>query len=165
MIASRLRRAGAAAVVGALFFTACGGDEPKAAIALDGSPREPDAEGVVDKVSENSLVLDGNREFEVSDNLVAFSTYTLEAVPLLQRKGQYVQVGLDGDTVIWVALIGEPLEGRVYYNGELEEVDGEQLVFADGTVLTLGPGVKAPPAGERVRAVIDPAKRAVTAFE
>ena len=161
----RLRRAAAVAtIIAALGAAACGGeDEP--AIALDGSPRVPDAEGIVVEVSDDEIVLDGDRKFEVSDDLLAFSTYTLEAIPLAQRKNQYVQVGLDGDTVEWLALIAAPLEDRVYYTGELEEIDGDQLIFADGTVLTLDGGVKPPADSGQMRAVIDPKKRAVVAFE
>jgi hypothetical protein len=163
-VTSRIRRvAAAAAVLVALTASACGGDD-EPSIALDGSPRVPDDQGVVTEVSDEEIVLDGKRKFDVSDDLKAFSTYTLEAIPLAQRQGQYVQVGLDGDTVEWLALIGEPLEDRVYYTGEIEEIDGDQLVFADGTVLTLDSGVEAPESG-RVRAVINPQKRVVIAFE
>ena len=161
----RIRAAAAVAAVLALALSACGGNDDKSSIALDGSPRVPDAEGVVTEVSDDEIVLDGHRAFGVSDELLAFSTYTLEAVPLAHRKGQYVQVGLDGDTVEWLALIGEPLEDRVYYTGELEEIDGDRLVFADGTVLTLGSGVESPAPSGRLRAVIDPEKRAIIAFE
>ena len=162
----RLRRAAVAVTaVLALGAAACGGGDDEPAIALDGSPRVPDAEGIVIEVSDDKIVLDGDREFEVADDLMAFSTYTLEAIPLAQRQDQYVQVGLDGDTVEWLALIGEPLEDRVYYTGELEEIDGDQLVFADGTVLSLDDGVEPPAESGRLRAVIDPKKRAVIAFE
>ena len=159
-----VRAAAAATAVLALGAGACGGDD-EPAVALDGSPRIPDAEGVVVEVSDEEIVLDGDRKFDVADDLMAFSTYTLETIPLAQRKGQYVQVGLDGETVEWLALIGEPLEDRVYYTGELEEIDGDQLVFADGTVLTLADGVKPPAETGRMRAVVDPKKRVVTAFE
>lgn len=166
MRSSLVRAALAVTAAFALGFSACGGgDDGGPAIALDGSPRIPDAEGVVTEVSEDEIVLDGKRTFDVADDLVAFSTYTLEAIPLAQREGQYVQLGLDGETVEWLALIGEPLEGRVYYTGEVEETDGEQIIFADGTVLVLDSGAKPPAAGERVRAVIDPNKRVVIAFE
>ena len=162
---SRLVRAAAAVVVVvSVGFAGCGGDD-EPAVALDGSPRIPDAEGVVTEVSDEEIVLDGKHTYEVSDDLLAFSTYTLEAIPLAQRKGQYVQLGLDGETAEWLALIGEPLEGKVYYTGELEEVDDDNLVFADGTVLALGDGVKPPADSGRMRVVIDPNKRVVVGFE
>lgn len=165
-MASRLLRAAAATtVVAALGLAGCGGGDDEPAVALDGSPRLPDIEGVVTEVSNDEIVLDGKHTYEVSDDLMAFSTYTLEAIPLAQRKGQYVQLGLDGDTAEWLALIGEPLEGRVYYTGELEKVDGGKLVFSDGTVLALADGVKPPADSGRFRAVIDPNKRVVIAFE
>lgn len=163
-MASRLQRTALVVALVLVLGGACGGGDDGPAIALDGSPRIPDDQGVVTEVSEDELVLDGDRKFDVSGELLAFSTYTLEAIPLAQRQGQYVQVGLDGKTVEWLALIGEPLEDRVYYTGKLEEVDGDQLTFSDGTVLTLGSGVEAPAPG-RVRAVIDPQKRVVVAFE
>lgn len=162
---SRLVRAALAVTAAvSLGFAGCGGDD-EPAVALDGSPRVPDTEGVVTEVSDEEIVLDGKHTFDVSDELLAFSTYTLEAIPLAQRKGQYVQLGLDGDTAEWLALIGEPLEGRVYYTGELEEVDGDKLVFADGTVLALGDGVEAPSGSGRLRVIIDPTKRAIVGFE
>ncbi|MFP5325984.1 MAG: hypothetical protein ACLGHT_00705, partial [Acidimicrobiia bacterium] len=141
MPSSLVRAAIAVTAAFTLGLSACGGGDDGPAVALDGSPRVPDAEGVVTEVTDDEIVLDGKRTFDVADDLMAFSTYTLEAVPLAQRKGQYVQVGLDGETVEWLALIGEPLEGRVYYTGEIDEINGEQIVFADGTVLTLGSGV------------------------
>lgn len=159
-----VRVAVAVVAMAAIGFAGCSGDD-EPAIALDGSPRLPDVEGVVTEVSDEEIVLDGKHTYEVSDDLLAFSTYTLEAIPLAQRKGQYVQLGLDGDTAEWLALIGRPLEGRVYYTGELEEVDGDNLVFADGTVLTLGDGVKPPTDSGRMRVVIDPNKRVVVGFE
>ena len=137
----------------------CGGGGEEAAVVLDGSPRHADDEGVVTAVSRERLTLDGQRTYRVSRELQAFSTRTLEAVPLLGRSGQYVLVGVDGETVEWLASVGGVLRvpGRpavAYYTGVLERVVGRRAEFADGTVLQMGPGIDVPEAGQ-VRAEID----------
>lgn len=146
-----------------VFVAACGGGGVKP-IALDGSPRFPDAEGVVTSVTVRQLTLDGGRVYDVSKKLQSFSTYTLETVSLLQRKGQYVQVGLHGRTVVWIGTIGAPLPQNppvVYYLGTLVKVDQGRLVFRDGTVLRLGPSVTTPTKSGLVRVEIDPSQHVV----
>ena len=147
-----------AAVTVILVLAGCRDGGPDA-LVLDGSPRYGDDEGVVTAVTRERLTLDGRRTFEVSPQLRAFSTRTLDAVPLLGRQGQYVLVGLDGDTVVWVASVGGVLRvpGQrpvAYYTGDLERVVNGRAEFADGTVLRVAAGVRAPPPG-RVRAEID----------
>jgi hypothetical protein len=141
-----------------LLVSGCsGGDGP--AVVLDGRPRHPDAEGVVTAVTRERLTLDGDRTYGVSPSLRAFSTSSLKAVPLLGRSGQYVVVGLDGDTVVWLGAVGAvlrvPGERPVtYYTGELVRVEDGRAVFRDGTVLRLASGVRAVAPG-RARAEID----------
>lgn len=143
-----------------LLLGACsggGGDE----LVLDGTPRRPDAEGVVTAISFQEIRLDGGRTYKVSKELQSFSTYDLAATPMLQRKGQYVQLGVDGDVAEWMAGIGVVVRaaGRkpvVFYNGDLVEVDGDEAVFADGTVLTLAEGAAAGVPKGPVRAEINP---------
>jgi len=139
------------------------------ALVLDGRPRYPDAEGVVEQISFGRITLDGGRSYGVRPDLQSFSTYDLAASPMLQRLGQYVQVGLRGGQVAWLAGIGVVVRRPgarpvVYYNGVLVRLDGRRAVFRDGTVLHLAAGVT-PPLGQGfVRAEIDPALHTVTSL-
>jgi hypothetical protein len=150
---------------------ACGrGGSDGPAVKLDGSPRYPDDEGVATTVTANEVVLDGGRHYTVSDKLVSFSTYDHSVQPLVGFAKQYVQVGLKGKQVVWLAGIGAVVPGRpgaapsVYYTGQPQRVDAKQrIVFADGTVLQLAPGVQAP-STSAVQARIDPASHRVAAF-
>lgn len=153
-----MRRLLAGLSLTAVLTTACGGGDGEAAIKLDGSPRAPSDAGVVEEVSKERITID-DEEYAVSDRLLAFSTTTLEAVPLLQRKGQYVQVGLEDDEVVWLASIGavvaEP-EPAVYYFGTVKRQSGRLVTFRDGTILELAPDVPKLEAGSRLQAEIDP---------
>ena len=137
-------------------------------LVLDGRPRPPDVEGVVEKISFERVTLDGGRTFEVRKDLQSFSTYDLAAVPMLQRLGQYVHLGLDGKKVAWMAMIGEVVRGSgapvVYYNGVLVRLDGDRVIFRDGTVLQLADGVTSPVEAGFVRAELDPALHRVRAL-
>lgn len=144
-------------------LAACAGDDDTA-VALDGSPRYPDDEGVATALSRERITLDGDRTYDVSDDLVSFSTYNRQIEPMRRRLNQYVQVGLDGRTVVWMAGIAGVVPtdpAAVYYQGILERVRGVRAEFADGTVLRLASGVRSPVAHGRVQARIDPARRAV----
>jgi hypothetical protein len=134
-----------------LLAVACsrgGGDT----LVLDGSPRRPDAEGVVTAVTTERITLDGDRTYRVAEDLASFSTYDLIATPMLQRRGQYVQLGLDGDVAEWMAGIGVVVraEGRdpvVFYNGDLVRIDDDRAIFKDGTVLALAEDAELPDKG------------------
>ena len=137
-------------------------------LVLDGRPRYPDAEGVVEQVSFERIALDGGRTYGVSKDLQSFSTYDLAAFPLLQRRGQYVQLGLDGKKAAWMAGIGVVVRRPdappiVYYNGVVVRRDGDRLIFRDGTVLRLAAGVTVPATSGLVRAELDPALHTVRA--
>jgi hypothetical protein len=158
-------RAKAAAVLLALLVTACSHDRDP--LVLDGSPRVPDAEGVVASVSAERITLDGNRSWPLSPSLQSFSTYTLETVPVRQDDGRYVQLGIEDGNVVWVAAVGVVIttpRPLVVYTGELRRVDGRRAIFRDGTVLTMDRGVVAPSPGAVVRAEIDPGRHAVVRF-
>ena len=123
---------------------------------------------MVDQVSESHLTLDGHR-YPLSSRLQAFSTYTLQAVPVLARRHQYVQVGLDDGTVVWLAAFGAVVEApgvapTVYYTGVFRRMERGRAVFRDGSVLRLADGTKAPQPGTRVRADIDPERHEVRAL-
>ena len=154
-------------LAGALLLAGCAKSDSHR-LVLDGRPRPPDAEGVVEKISFESVTLDGGRTFEVRKDLQSFSTYDLAAVPMLQRLGQYVQLGLDGKKVAWMAMIGGVVRGGatpvVYYNGVLVRIDGDRATFRDGTVLRLADGVTSPAETGFVRAELDPAVHRVRAL-
>lgn len=138
-------------------------------LVLDGSPRFPDVEGVVERISLDRITLDGGRSYDVASDLASFSTYDLAATPMLHRKGQYVQLGLDGDTAEWMAGIGVVVRAPgkapvVYYNGSLQRVHDGRAIFRNGTVLRLAKGVKSPVEAGPVRAEIDPARHVVRAL-
>ncbi|HEV7689100.1 MAG TPA: hypothetical protein VGQ80_21155, partial [Acidimicrobiia bacterium] len=92
-------------VAGALVLAGCANSSSHR-LVLDGRPRYPDVEGVVDQISFEQITLDGGRTYGVQKDLQSFSTYDLAAVPMLQRRGQYVQLGLNGKKVAWLAGIG-----------------------------------------------------------
>jgi len=129
-------------------------------LVLDGRPRIPDVEGVVEQISFERITLDGGRSFAIRKDLQSFSTYDLAAVPMLHRLGQYVQLGLDGKKVEWMAGIGVVVRSVappvVYYNGILVRLDGDRAIFRDGTVLQLADGVTSPVENGLVRAELDP---------
>ena len=132
-------------------------------VRLDGSPRFPDDQGVVTAVSRQRLTLDGARTYSISPDLQSFSTYTLSAVSVLQRKGQYVQIGLRGKTAVWLANIAAVLPSKppaVYYRGRLLRVDQRQAIFRDGTVLRVAPETPAVTGGN-VLVRLDPARHVV----
>ena len=174
-----MRRAVAAvavvAALGGLAGACSGGDDdgpPEGHVTLDGSPRVPDVEGVVEAMAEDlsTLTLDGDRTYEIPKDVQSFSTVDGSTQPLRRRLNQYVHLGVDGRTVRWIAGIATVVDNTgsgggkvVYYVGELRKATGERLEFADGTVLRLqaGADVPAEAEGKQVLATIDPAKRVV----
>jgi len=152
---------------GVLLVGGCPGGGGGPRLVLDGRPRYPDAEGVVEQISFERITLDGGRTYDVRQDLQSFSTYDLAAVPMLQRLGQYVQLGLDGKKVAWMAGIGVVVRTGappvVYYNSVLVRRDGPRAIFRDGTVLRLAGGVTPPVEQGLVRAEIDPALHTVRA--
>ena len=150
-------------VAGLLMVAGCSRGGEETAFALDGSPRFPDAEGVVEDISLDHITLDGKRTYKVADDLASFSTYDLSATPMLHRKGQYVHLGLDGDTAEWMAgiviVVRAPEQPPVvYFNGHLLKIEDGQAIFRNGTVLRLADGLKSPAESGVLRAEIDPAR-------
>ena len=152
--------------VAAVALVGCGGGGQADPLRLDGSPRRSDSEGIVTAVDHESLTLDGERTYDVDRDLAVFSSLDLSTVPLLFTKGQYVQVGVDGDTVRWIGTIARPLATDppvVLYQGEIRAVDERELVFETGTVLRAAADLDVTGlAGQSVRASIDPATHEVT---
>jgi hypothetical protein len=140
-----VRRTALLLLVGlALVFSACGRDRGSERVPLDGSPRVPDAEGIVEAVSREKLTLAGGRTYRIGDELQSFSSQTMEAVPVRQRTGQFVHIGVDGERLVWIAAIGSVVPGDdpvVYYTGKVTSVADGRVTFDDGTVLRLAKGV------------------------
>jgi hypothetical protein len=154
------------AVAGAVALASCGSSSAPV-VKLDGSPRIPDAEGVVQSATAGGIALDGGRRYGVSKKLIAFSTYDREPIQLARSRGSYVQIGVRDGTVVWLARIGLLTAGAsgksvVQYQGNLVRVTDRRMIFRDGTVLRLAPELKAP---GNVRgstfAVIDPKRHVV----
>ena len=128
-------------------------------LRLDGSARFPDDEGVATALTHSSITLDGDRTYAVSPSLRAFSSATLELEPMLGRRGQYVQIGIDGDTMVWMAGVARVIEVEgqrsAFHSGTVDGVEDGRLVFEDGTTLAIGRGVDAPKPGARVTVRID----------
>jgi hypothetical protein len=158
---------------------ACGGGSSKSAattryVALDGSARHPDAQGVVTKVARDfsTLDLDGHR-YAVAKDLQSFATQDGSTLPLLQRVGSYVQVGLQGSKVVWLANIANVVRRAgqpdvVYYSGTVIRVSGATMVFRDGTVLPVASSLRLPPPPKRgalVTVTIDPKQHEVVKVE
>lgn len=138
-----------------LVAVACSSGSSVAQVKLDRSPRFPDVEGVVTRVSRQRITI-GARQFRLSRSLQSFSTYDLSPALVLGRQGQYVQAGVKGDTVGWLAGIGVVVkpQGVVNYLGSLVRVQRGRLVFSDGTTLAYKKGLDVYVRG-RVRAQID----------
>ena len=162
---TRTRRLVAVALGLVALLSACSKDGgADGGVVLDGRPRFPDQEGIVEAVSRTSLTLDGGRTYRVSPELQSFATQTMEAVPLLGREGQFVHVGLEDGTVVWFATIAEPFAGdppTAYYTGHLVRIDDGRAIFRDGTVLRLGADVSSPAPSGFVQVEIDPVGRVV----
>ncbi|MBA3655409.1 MAG: hypothetical protein H0W70_14595 [Actinobacteria bacterium] len=131
-------------------------------LVLDGRPRYADDQGVVTTLDSQHIVLDGKRSHRLTDKVRVFATATMEPVPLSGRLGQYVQLGLKGDTIAWVAtftaIVQLPGTPRLAFHiGTLERVDAKRrAIFRDGTVLALDEEAAAPPSVPvKVRADID----------
>lgn len=140
----------AALAVLALLLGGCGGDDAASKTFVpDGSARLPDAAGVVVKASAKGLTLDRERAYKVSPNLAAFSTFNSRPVQLASVVNNFVHVGIEDDTVVWLALIG-PVDTdagglrTTLYQGTLTSTRGSRLYFRDGTVLQLEPGLRMP---------------------
>lgn len=158
------------------FLYACGDDDDGAAepnVALDGSPRPSDAEGTLVEVADDfsTLTLDGDRTYDVAEDLLAFSAIDGTVQPVLRWVGQYVQVGLEEGTVVWLGGISAVAElddepPVAYFTDVLVGMRGRRATFRSGTVLTLARGVDvASDLPAPVVATIDVDEREVVALE
>lgn len=157
-------------VLGALLLvgaSACStGSDDGASVLLDGSPRHPDAEGVATVARAEVIEVAGTR-YEVSPDLVVFSTHDLSLSPLVRWEGSYVQVGLDGDRVVWLAGVAGIITGDrpvAEFSGQVRGVEGDEVILEGGTVVRLGPDVAAPEVGTHVLVQLDPIAGRVRRF-
>ncbi len=153
-------------ITASVLVAACRRQGADHAVRLDGSPRLADEEGVVEAVSASRVTLSPARTYKLSDDVIAFSTYTRARIDPRTTRGQYVQVGLRDRVVVWMSRVGgvvtAPNQRRlVPYDGHLLRMDGRRMVFRDGTVLRLGDGITPPPTPTDLLAEIDPEARAV----
>lgn len=134
-------------------------------LRLDGTARFPDDEGIATALDRNSITLDGERRYGVSDDLRSFSTYTRDIEPMIGRKGQYVQIGVRDGEMIWMAGVARVVdvdgEPAVFYTGRFREVERGRFVFTDGTTFAPGKGVDRPGNRSEVTVRIDPRTRRI----
>jgi hypothetical protein len=91
-------------------------------------------------------VLDGERSYGVSPALRSFSALTLDIEPMLSREGQYVQVGVEDDEVVWMggvaAVVNAVDPPSAFFTGTIETIEDRRVVFTNGTVFTLAERVR-----------------------
>ena len=142
--------------------TAVACSHPYRTITLDGSPRLPDAQGIVSSVSLTSLRIAHGPQLRIDSRLLSFSAANLAPVPVLGRLHQYVQIGVHRHAVVWIASFGTVVRapGRapaVYFFGRAVRLGKPRnLVFDNGVVLHVRRGVVVGHLPAPVRAEIDP---------
>ena len=152
-------------VLALLLAASCARGGGDGGFALDGSTRVPDDEGIVTAVDLESVTLDDERTYDVDRDLASFSAIDLSTVPLLFTEGQYVQVGTDGDRLVWLSALAKPLAGDrplVVFTGEVELVADGTVEFDNGTVLRLGGDLDADELVGVVQVGLDPRSKTVT---
>lgn len=130
--------------------------------------RSPDAEGVVEEIGPGGLKLAGGQGFEIDAAVQAFTTRSHDQVALGALKGRYVHVGLNEQgRVAWIASVGIVPEGqdRVYYTGVPDRRDDDRVVFEDGTVLRVAPGVDVPELDGEWAVVLDVNRKAIVELQ
>lgn len=162
-----MRRTVAVALVVVAAMSGCARSPatPEPAVRLDGTARVPDDEGIATSLSRERITLDGERTYRVSDELRSFSTYTRELEPMIGRRGQYVQIGLDDGEMVWMAGVARVLdidgEPAVFYTGRFREAADGRFVFRDGTTFAPAKGVRAPGTRSDVTVRIDPRRHEI----
>lgn len=143
-----------------LAAVACSGYE---SVLDSGRDRVPDDAGIATDMTFERIELEGERTYEIHEEVESFKTRSHQITSLLSWERKYVHVGLDDDGLVrWIAGIGNVIEGNppnVLYSGVFErfEDEGRQAFFEDGTVLTFGERVRPPGGGGRDRLRDQPA--------
>ena len=134
-------------------------------VALDGSPRFGNDEGVATRVTRSRIVIDDKRAYRVAPRFVSFSTFTARPEPMRQRLHQYVLVGHHGRTIDWMAGVSTVIgtdKPQAFYQGRLLRVDDKhRMIFRDGTVLQLARNVAAPKRNQPASVIIDARRHTV----
>lgn len=149
-------RIAAALLVVCLLTVACGPEEP--ASILDEGARFPDAAGVVTDISAQSVQLDDGSTYAISPEVESFTSKEHLVTALLRWKdGWYVHIGLEGDSVIWIAGIGLARgdSGQVNYPGVFDRMERGHAIFADGTAFMADEGVEPLPEDSEALAIVD----------
>ncbi len=155
---------------------ACGGGDddgaPELFVPLDGSPRVPDAEGVLVEVADDftSLTLDDDRTYDVHEDLQSFAAGDGSLQPVGRYEGNYVQVGIQDGEVVWLGSIasvvrvpGDP--DLAYVTGSLRSAEDGRLVLDSGIVLAAADDLDLPDLPTAAVLTIDVASRTVVAVD
>lgn len=134
-----------------LALAACSGD---GSVLESDEPRVADDAGIVSDATLERIELDGERRYEIRDDVESFKTRSHEITALLSWEGNLVHLGLDGDGLVrWIAGIGVVSDADppiVVYSGIFERLEAGQAYFEDGTVLPAEDGLSFPEAGTEV---------------
>lgn len=159
----------ATVVVAALLAFASCSNSAAGRVVLDGRPRVPDVEGVATRITTTAITLDRRHSYPVDrKQFRSFSTVTLQLEPMLNREGQYVQLGVRHGQATWMAGIGAVLATQpatALYVGRLRLFQRDRMTFRDGTVLRVAKGVKVPPSLHALRATIDVERHRVSGID
>lgn len=121
--------------------------------------RIPDRAGLVEDITFEWLVLDGERH-DLDPYVEVISSYDPSlTISLIETKAHYVHLGLEDGKVVWISVLGLPFGDppRVLYVGSIRNsIDRSRIVLTDGTVLTKSNDVQTPTPGQEIRALIDP---------
>jgi hypothetical protein len=149
-------------------LTGCSSAGGHGQLRLDGSPRVFDVAGDVRSVdvSARTLTLGSGRTLVLRRDLQVVSTYTGAAVPVANTPGHFVEVGLRGKDVAWIAVVSSVVGNPpvATYTGVFKRFTSHvDAVFSDGTVLRLASRPsRVPPAGATVQATINARRGVVT---
>ncbi len=111
--------------------------------------RVPDDIGIATDVTLGRIQLDGERTYEMHEQVESFATRSHRVTALLSWEKKYVHVGVEDDKARWIAGIGIPIGDDpplVTYSGVFESFDEEsrRVTFEDGTVLEFADDVEVP---------------------
>lgn len=149
-----MRRLASAGMALVALFAACSGDD-----SIVGRARIPTEQGVATDVTLERIEIDDGRSYEIHPGVESFATRSHEPMPLLAWKGKYIHVGVEGNSVRWIAGIGL-VTGKpaiVRYSGIVESFDegSNRATFEDGTVLEFADALGPPNAGREIVVEID----------
>ena len=129
------------------------------------SMRVPHLAGIVEDITFEWLILDGDRH-DLDPYVEIVSSYdTSLTVSLIETKGNYVHIGRKDRKVVWMSVLGAPSgePPRVLYVGTVKQtLSDRRFALQDGTVLQLSKELSPPRPREQIRVLIDPEVDLVT---